>query len=252
MAKPELTFPVDLKFGKDKSLNAFMTFTAYDWGYQGAAKKNQEINVNEVSVGSVALPITDGLEESQGISWEVSEGVGAANLGQILKKNALDFVRGIKEDVSKLVEAKKGVTVNDLASLTFGLSDFREFEFTFKMIPKNQQDSIRITEIIRFFKASAIADFSGSLVRYPRFFTVKAFFPDGVAGDAYEKLLVFELAVITNISVNYFPEAITFYRDGAPTTTQLSLSFKELKRISGREFEDPTNPAAPYRSPSGF
>jgi hypothetical protein len=231
---PNLVFPTNLKFGTDQSLNAFMTFTAKKWSYAATAKKNQQVIEIPGTDGSAALPITEGLVDSQAINWEVTEGVGAAGLKQLLLKSGLDVLRGLNQTVTKTVEAKKGLTTNDLASLTFGLSEFREFTFNFKMIPRNQADAIRITEVIRFFKERAIPDFSGNVVLYPRFFTIKAFLPSGLAGDLFEQLLVFQTAVITNISVNYFPEgALTFYRDGAPTTTQLELTFKELKRVSG-------------------
>jgi hypothetical protein len=233
-----LQFPTNLQFGKEQSLNAFMQFTAQKWSYDTTSKKNQTVIPTPITDGSAAMPITEGLVDSQGINWEVTEGVGATGLKQLLLKSGLDMVRGLSQTVTKTVEAKKGVTVNDLASLTFGLSEFREFTFNFKMIPRNQSDAIRITEIIRFFKARAIPDFTTNLVQYPRFFTIRAFLPSGIVGDLFEQLLVFQTAVITNISVNYFPEgALTFYRDGAPTTVQLELSMKELKRISGGEYE---------------
>lgn len=245
MAGPNLQFPTNLKFGTDQSLNAFMQFTAKKWSYAATAKKNQEITPLPGTDGSAAMPITEGLVDSQAVNWEVVEGVGAAGLKQLLLKSGLDLVRGLNQTVTKTVEAKKGLTTNDLASLTFGLSEFREFTFTFKLIPRNQADAVRITEIIRFFKSRAIPDFSANIVQYPRFFTIKAFLPSGITGDLFEQLLVFQTAVITNISVNYFPEGtLTFYRDGAPTAVQLELTMKELQRVSGGAYDSVASLAA--------
>jgi hypothetical protein len=237
MPGPTLQFPTNLQFGSEQSLNAFMSFTAKRWSYDTTSKKNQEIKVSPITDGSAAMPITEGLVDSQAINWEVTEGVGAAGLKQMLVKSGLDILRGLNQTVTKTLEAKKGITTNDLASLTFGLSEFRDFTFTFKMIPRNQADAIRITEIIRFFKERAVPDFTTNVVLYPRFFTIRAFLPSGITGDLFEQLLVFKSAVITNISVNYFPEGtLTFYRDGAPTAVQLELSMKELQRVSGGDY----------------
>ncbi len=247
-ATTELQFPSNLQFGKEESINAFMTFTAYDWGSNPIEKKNQEINNLKLTAGSVALPITDGLEDSQSISWETTEGVGAASILQFAKKTAIDAARGINETITKVTEFKTGQTSNDLASLTFGLSEFREFSFNFKLIPRSTDEALTIARIISFFKEHSLADYRSAIVRYPRFWSVKAFLPSGSAGDAFQKLMLFEQSVVTGININYFPEGqLSFYRDGAPTTVTIGLTMKELKRINGSDFKfiEPTPPPPP-------
>jgi hypothetical protein len=145
-------------------------------------------------------------------------------------------LRGFSSTVAKFIEAKKGATVNDLQSLAFGLTNFREWQFTFKLMPKGERDSQRLAEVIQFFKQQSIADFRGNTVEYPSFFTIKVHFPTGDNGKRFDKLLIFKTSVITNLAVAYLPDGQSFYRDGAPTVVALDMTFKELDRVSKSEY----------------
>jgi hypothetical protein len=214
----------------------YIEFTAYKWNIDGNAKKDASIFIRKTRRGSVFLPLAEAINDQQSINWETQEGLGAKNLLQLAGKTGLDFIRGFNTSVAKFVEAKKGQTANDLQSLAFGLTNFREWNFTFKLMPKSQRDSQRLAEVIEFFKKQSIANFHGNVIDYPSFFIVKVHFPNGQSGELFDKLLIFKASVITNLSVNYLPEGQSFYRDGAPTVVALDMSLKELERVSRREY----------------
>ncbi|GAH03025.1 unnamed protein product, partial [marine sediment metagenome] len=117
------------------------------------------------------------------------------------------------------------------------LTDFRNWNFTFKLLPKGQRDSQRLAEIIQFFKQQSIANFVGSIITYPSFFKVDVHFPKGESGKLFERLLIFKMAVVSNIAVQYLPEGQSFYRDGAPTSMVLDITLKELERVSRNEYD---------------
>jgi hypothetical protein len=192
--------------------------------------------IRSTSRGSVFLPLALNINDAQGINWETQEGVGAKNLIELGIKSGLDFLRGFSSTVAKFIEVKKGVTSNDLQSLAFGLTNFREWQFTFKLMPKGQRDSQRLAEVIQFFKQQSIADFYGNKIDYPSFFIIKVHFPDGENGDLFNKLLIFKTSVITNLAVQYLPDGQSFYRDGAPSSVALDITFKELERVSRSEY----------------
>jgi len=193
--------------------------------------------IKKTSRGSVVLPLAETINDIQSVNWETQEGLGAKNLVQLGIKTGLDFLRGFSSTVAKFVEAKKGATTNDLQSLAFGLTNFRDWQFTFKLLPKGQRDSQRLAEVIEFFKKESIANFYGNVIDYPSFFIVKVHFPSGDNGELFDKLLIFKTAVITNLSVNYLPEGIkSFYRDGAPTSVLLDITLKELERVNRDEY----------------
>lgn len=235
-----LVFPTDLsRVGTSGDIPniPFIKFTAYKWNIDKNAKKDASIFLTTVSRGSAFLPLSENLNDDQAINWETAEGLGAKNIFELGARQALDFIRNLSGSFAKLVEAKQGVTVNDLQSLAFGLTDFRNWQFTFKLIPKGQRDATRLAQIIQFFKQNSIADFTGNIIDYPSFFKVDVTLPRGESGDLFKKLLVFKAAVITNISVNYLPDGVhSFYRDGAPTAVSLEISLKELERVSRREY----------------
>lgn len=242
---PRLIFPTDLSrvghtatSGPNSTPNIpYIEFTAYKWSIDVNAKKNSSIFIRSTSRGSVFLPLAETINDQQSINWETQEGIGAKNLVQLGIKSGLDFLRGFSSTAARFVQAKKGVAVNDLQSLAFGLTDFREWQFAFKLVPKGQRDSQRLAEVIQFFKQQSIADFFGNAIDYPSFFVVRVHFPSGENGELFDKLLIFKASVITNISVNYLPDAVqSFYRDGAPTSVTLDLTLKELERVSRREY----------------
>jgi hypothetical protein len=215
----------------------YIQFTAYKWHIDGNAKKNSSIFIRNTSRGSVSLPLAESINDQQSVNWETQEGLGAKNLLQLGIKSGIDFIRGFSTSIAKFAETRKGSTTNDLQSLAFGLTDFREWQFSFKLLPKGQKDSQRLAEVIEFFKKQSIADFYGNVIDYPSFFMVKVHFPSGESGNLFDKLLIFKASVITNLSVNYLPDDIqSFYRDGAPTSVALDITLKELERVSRNEY----------------
>jgi hypothetical protein len=216
----------------------YIEFTAYKWHIDPNAKKNSSIFIRSTSHGSVFLPLAEVITDQQDINWETQEGLGGKNLVQLGIKSGVDFLRGFSTTVAKFVEFKKGQTSNDLQSLAFGLTNFRDWNFSFKLMPKGQRDSQRLAEVIQFFKQQSIAEFSGNLIDYPSFFLVKIHFPSGESGKLFDKLLIFKASVITSLSINYLPDAIqSFYRDGAPTSVSLDITLKELERVSRSEYK---------------
>lgn len=239
---PRLIFPTDLSRVGYTSTSAptetpnipYIEFTAYKWNVDTNAKKNASIFIRKRSRGSVFLPLAEAVNDNQAINWETSEGIGAKNVVELGIKSGLDFVR--QNRVAKYIEAKKGVTTNDFQSLSFGLTNFREWGLTFKLMPKGQRDSQRLAEVVQFFKQESISDFFGNVIDYPSFFVVKVHFPSGESGKLFDKLLVFKSSVITNIAVNYLPEGQSFYRDGAPSSVVLDITIRELERVSRSDY----------------
>lgn len=239
--KNRLVYPTDLSRvgtgGNDAPNIPYIQFKAFKWNIDKDAKKNQSIFIKSVSRGSAVLPLSEVLTDTQSINWETAEGLGAKSIFEFTGKAAIDFIRGLSGSFAKLIEAKSGKTVNDLQSLAFGLTDFRNWNFTFKLMPKGQRDSQRLAEIIQFFKQNSIANFTGNIIDYPSFFTVQVHFPTGESGKLFQRLLIFKAAVITGITVGYNPDGThSFYRDGAPTGVTLDITLKELERVSRYEY----------------
>jgi len=238
-AIPRLIFPTDLSRvgeGTNTPNIPYIEFTAYRWHVDPNSKKNASIFVRNTSRGTAVLPLAETIADNQTINWETAEGVGAKNIFEFGLKRGIDFLRGFSTTVAQFIEVKKAKTINDLQSLAFGLTDFRTWNFTFKLMPKGQRDSQRLAEIIQYFKQNSIADFYGTYIDYPSFFVVKVHFPTGDSGTLFERLLIFKASVITQISVNYAPEGHAFYRDGAPNQVIIDLTFKELERVSRVEY----------------
>jgi hypothetical protein len=241
-----LYFPTDLIWvvhkGSAGSKNEipnvpYIEFSAWEWDIDTNAKRNASMLKKKVSHGSVCLPMPLHMNDSHSINWETHEGIGAKNLGELAIKSGIDFARSFASTISKFVEAKKGMTSNDLQSLAFGLTNFREWQLAFRLMPKSVSDSQRLAEVIQFFKQQSITDFKGNKIDYPSFFTIKVLFPSGDSGTLFNKLLIFKASVITHLAVNYIPDGgQSFYRDGAPTAVTIDITLKELERIDRSDY----------------
>lgn len=243
-SNPQLIFPTDLSRvgfiggAPNETPNIpYIKFEAYQWAINANEKRNASIFIQKTPRGSVFLPLSETMTDNQTINWETEEGIGAKNIFELATKSGLNFIRNLTGTYSKFIETRAGKTINDLQSLSFGLTNFREWGLTFKLLPKGQRDSQRLAEVIQFFKQNSIADFLGSVIDYPSFFTIKVHFPTGESGKLFNQLLIFKTSVITNIGIQYIPEGNpAFYRDGAPTQVVMDISLRELERVSRREY----------------
>jgi hypothetical protein len=116
--------------------------------------------------------------------------------------------------------------------------EFREFQLSWKLIPKNLNESERIKNIIRFIKQNHLPTFSGDgsssfLFNYPSLVQ-----PTFVGVDP-EYITQFKKCAIVQVQVNYAGEQHpSFYRDsaGAPTVITLTLTLKEVEYVLSKDY----------------
>ena len=166
----------------------------------------------------------------------VASGVG--NLAELALTNTLGS--GVVPGLSGLREAR-GITTGEIISermeLAFKGINKRQFQYTFKMIPKSAAEADEIKSIIHLFKRNMLpemtgGDASGRRMTIPNTFNIQYMY-NGADNNFLHKI---GECVLENFSVAYGGEKYATYNPTAngapPVETTITLAFKELDLVT--------------------
>ena len=134
-------------------------------------------------------------------------------------------------------EAKEGAIISDRLELAFKGINKRNFQYTFKMIPKNEKEADEIRKIVFAFKANMLPEFvggnrAGRRLVVPNTFDISYMYV-GAENDYLHKI---STCVLENMSVSYGGDRYKTFEgraDGAPPVeTTMTLAFKEMELIT--------------------
>lgn len=224
----QLKYPSDLN---STNKAGFVKFVAIDWNVTN--KRNLDIKNTSNIVDTIFLPLpNNGLEDSISINWEED-----VNLGGNISSNVLhslgSYIKNAISDVSKKAEFKVGKTLNDLAASTFQNVEFRTCDFSWSFIPASKKEASAIKNIVKSFKKNSVASYQNiNILDFPSFWTVAVYAPN------FKKIFSYKTSVCVSVSSNEMPDSEeAFHSDGSPVKTDLSVSFKELFKITSRDVE---------------
>jgi len=140
--------------------------------------------------------------------------------------------------VQQLLARQQGEIFNPNMELLFGGPTLRAFKFSFKMMPRNRDESDQVKNIIRTFKKgmSPKTNQSNTFLRTPNVFELR--YRQGRTEHRF--LNKFKQCFLQDISVNYTGEGnYATYGDGTPISMIMDLTFKELEPIYDIDYDDP-------------
>ena len=169
-------------------------------------------------------------------------------------ENVLNMDQGIAEQLQKgllasigiihgfggareAFEAKEGAVISDRLELAFKGINKRKFQYTFKMIPKNEKEADEIRKIVFAFKANMLPEFvggnrAGRRLVVPNTFDISYMYV-GAENDYLHKI---STCVLENMSVSYGGDRYKTFEgraDGAPPVeTSMTLAFTEIELIT--------------------
>tara|TARA_R100000005_G_C4979785_1_gene189868 strand:+ start:56 stop:1282 length:1227 start_codon:yes stop_codon:yes gene_type:complete len=143
--------------------------------------------------------------------------------------------------------AISGAILNPNTELLFEGVDMRNFQLTFKLMPRNQDESIDINKIIKQFKrtmlprkgASKVFGISNTgvtngFIGVPDL--VRVAFMHGPGEHPH--LPKFKMCAITQVDVNYTPDgSYATYEDGQPVAIELRLNLQETKLVFAEDID---------------
>lgn len=179
------------------------------------------------SVDSIAAQLQGGQNRSFDSIVNQVGGIAAGAATQSLLGAAAGTTIG--SAVTTLVSAASslsGLAINPFQTVLFKSPNFKKHRFSWRLVPKNEQESKNIEFILRLFKYHMLPGISvaGSVFfSYPEILEVKLFPKD-------EYLYRFKPCVVESVNVNYAPNGPSFYRaSSAPTAVEFSISLQEIE-----------------------
>jgi len=170
------------------------------------------------------------LSTSNGISDAISRitsavQAGAADIGAGAGASVLSATVG-RTAIGSAISSLTGIAINPFQTILFKSPSFKKHRFSWKLVPKNEQESKDIETIVSLFKyhmLPGISNAGGVFFSYPEILQVKLFPKD-------EYLYRFKPCVVESVSVNYAPNGPSFYRQSqAPTAIDFSISLQEIE-----------------------
>jgi hypothetical protein len=192
----------------------------------GSAGGGQDL-IQKLQAGGEAIP---GVLKAATFQ-KIVEGINAAAGANISANQALGAITGtiLNPNVEMLYEAPK----------------LRNFSLRFKMSPRSGNETTQIRKICNTFKKAILPTFGGQAVSFGsesagNLITVpplcQVSFMKGNGAHPY--LPKFKLCGITDVNINYTADgSYATFNDGAPVSTELTVSFLESKLIFADEVE---------------
>jgi len=199
-------------------------------------------NYTDTEIGSMAERAAQVLESFGG--GDASGGfTKLLNADSDLVKNAGQFLlAGVGNlpgfgGAKELEAMKKGRIISNRMELAFKGINKRQFQYTFKMVPRSQQESDMIRNIVYAFKFNMLPEFEGGDLKGRSFIVPNTFdiqYMYNGKGNTY--LHNISTCVLESMNVNYGGDRYKTYTatdEGAPPSeTTISLNFKEMEMIT--------------------
>ena len=154
--------------------------------------------------------------------------------------------------IDQILAREQGIIFNPNMELLFNGPTLRQFRFSFKMTPRNQDESKEIMNIIRNIKRNMAPQTTTSgnsqnlFLKSPNVFELT--YMQGSQPHSF--LHNFKQCFLESMNVNYTGDGTyATYADGTPISMIMDLTFKELEPIYDIDYNEYTGPYAPGKDP---
>ena len=203
---------------------------------------NTTAGYNDFRTGIAGYLATAGVNMAQNMDAESLAKSLVASSGQLLDKAAKKAVSELSEialgaeGTEHLINKAFGQADNPYMEVLFDAMALRTFTYNFNFAPRNEQEAYEVQKIIQLFRFHMAPELRGGQSRFlglPSQFDIHYMFlsKDGVASENnyYNRIAT---CVLQNCAVNYTPTGVKSFEDGGPTSTTMTLTFKEVELLT--------------------
>lgn len=241
----------------------FSSFGGGSYGSLGGFEETRK--GEEVILGTVTLPVTPGISESNGVEWGsdsmtagqaiiantalsgIKGGLGAAanTIGGVVsavQENVPDVQNAIANafteqiaGVSNILSRTQGAVFNPNMALLFRGPTLRPFSFSFKLSPRSESEAKQVIKIIRFFKQgmSPLKSKSNLFLKAPHTFKIKYQYKL----EDHPYIGQIKECALQNFAVNYTPEGqYGTFTDGVMFSYEIQMTFQELEPVFNEDY----------------
>jgi len=214
------------------------------------------------TIGSVLLPIPGGISDSNQVGWNQENMDPVAIVkAELALKTILQGGKGFTDAVGDIANAVKGANRNAVGTLIaqaasgtgqqllqrstgsilnpnmellFQGPQLRDFTFQFKLSPRSSKETEEVIKIIRFFKQgmAPIRSKSRLFLKSPHTFKLQYIHEN----NDHKFLNRFKECALQGCTVAYGETQYATFEDGAMSSYNMQLSFKELEPVFNDEY----------------
>ena len=208
-------------------------------------------NYTDTEIGALGAKISDSLQKGTAkdvikdlMSDETKdEMVDAATKALLALAGGIPGAQGARE----LFEMQQGFIMTNRMELAFKGLPKRGFQYTFKMIPKSEEEANEIKNIVDAFKINMLPEgmsvddksgFTGKRLKIPNTFDIKYMY----VGKENEYLHKISTCVLESMSLSYGGDRFKAFdgnsRGAPPVETTMTLNFKEMELITKQRAQE--------------
>lgn len=203
-----------------------------DLGAAGAVVEGAFQKAGGTPARSGAVPISNMSDANIGSAIAGGALSGAVTAG--INKTMSEISAKLGEGSTAAGQAVTGVTPNPRTDVLFQSVSYRQHNFTFQLMPRNENEAIAIDGILNVFQYYMLPSFGNiTFIGYPYEFEIDMF----TQHSGKHHINTIDRSVLTECTINHAPtERVAFIKNGEyyPASTSLRLTFQEV-RLQGRD-----------------
>ena len=158
--------------------------------------------------------------------------IGAGIYGTIEALGALGDMINSGEIAKGAAEQALGAAPNPNMSVLFKGVNLREHNFSWRLHPRNEEESLVVKRIISYLRKAMLPDtLGGYAFVYPKMFKIEIF-------PSTEFSYKFKTCMLESMEANYAPTSPSFHTNKAPSEINLTLKFQELEYFTAKDFDE--------------
>ena len=196
------------------------------------------------ALGAVAASATEGgLSERINQIMKIAETPGGQMAAKSQMQSAILGMAGVNVSPESILSRGAGVVPNANLELLFDTPTLRNFEFSWKMTPRDEKEAEVVKKIIRFFKqgmaAKTLNNAAGDRALFlgtPNIFRLQYRTANGEIIEGVNRI---KPCAITGTAVNYTPDGVwSAYDQGQPVSTVLTIGMAELEPVYASDYSE--------------
>ena len=153
----------------------------------------------------------------------------------------VDTLAGV-EGSAELANKAFGQATNPYMEVMFNQMELRKFTYSFTFSPRNADETEDVQTIIQLFRFHMAPELKGAQKRFltlPSTFDIHYMYQHSndyaAENNFYSKIAT---CVLESCDVNYTPNGVKSFQDGAPTQITMSLGFQETEILTKSKIND--------------
>ena len=197
-----------------------------------AVRGGGEIMNSGAPIQAVQKIIDEGLTSLENNTGDAKDFIQNLILGQL---------PGINQSPSEILGRMRGQIINPNLELIFGGPTLRQFQYSFRLTPRNNRETQVVRSIIRFFKQgmSIKENPTNFFLSAPNVFQPRFYNKNGLQHTFINTI---KKCACTSFTVNYVPDN-TFMTlpNSSMTAYQIGMTFQEMDPIIDQDYSELDN-----------